>query len=289
MEIPIKKLKCGFEISALGLGTWRAGGMLQRQKTNDDDKDILAIRKAIKLGFTRFDTAEIYADGSAEVILGKGIKGTARKNLFITSKVSKPNLKYDDVLRACEESLRRLGLNYLDLYLIHAPNYNVPIKETMKAFDRLAEEGMIKNIGVSNFGTESFKKAQACARNKIVLNQVHYNLIFREPFVEGLLDFCQANDIMLEAWRPIEEGSLANSGIEILDRMAEKYGKTQVQIAINWLVCQKNVVAVAKSSSINHLKEDFGSVGWKINKIDIDLLAKKFPIKLSVSNAVRLG
>lgn len=289
MKMPTKKLSCGFEVPVLGLGTWRACKMFQKRKTNKDDKDIMAIQKAIGLGFTRFDTAEIYAEGHAEEILGKGIKDVERKELFITSKVCKDNLEYSKVLRACENSLKRLGLDYLDLYLIHSPNHTVPIGETMNAFDRLMDEGLIKNIGVSNFGVESLKKAQAYTQNKIVLNQVHYNLIFREPLAEGLLDFCQKNDVMLEAWRPIEEGSLANSGVEVLDKMAKKYEKTQAQVAINWLISQKNVVAVVKSSNLEHLSENFGSIGWKMDKRDIVMLAKKFPIKLNRSNAVNLG
>jgi diketogulonate reductase-like aldo/keto reductase len=258
MKITTKTLSCGFEIPVLGLGTWRACKMFQKRKTNKDDKDIMAIQKAIRLGFTRFDTAEIYAEGHAEEILGKGIENAERKKLFITSKVCRDNLKYSKVLRACENSLKRLGLDYLDLYLIHGPNYDIPIEETVKAFDRLLDEGLIKNIGVSNFGVESLKRAQASARNKIVLNQVHYNLIFREPVAEGLLDFCQENDVMLEAWRPIEEGSLANCGVEVLDKMAKKYKKTQAQVAINWLISQKNVVAVVKSSHCGHLLENIG-------------------------------
>lgn len=289
MKMPTKKLKSGFEIPVLGLGTWQAGRTCQKQKTKKDEKEIMAIQEAIKLGFTRFDTAEIYAEGHAEEILGKGIENVERKKLFITSKVHKSNLEYSDVLRACENSLKRLGLDYLDLYLIHAPNPEVPLEETMEAMGRLSDEGLIKNIGVSNFGVESLKKAQAYTQNKIVLNQVHYNLIFREPFAEGLLDFCQKNDVMLEAWRPIEEGSLANSGVEVLDQMAKKYEKTQAQVAINWLISQKNVVAVVKSSNSEHLLENLGSVGWKIGKKDIEMLAEKFPIKLNRSNAVNLG
>jgi diketogulonate reductase-like aldo/keto reductase len=180
----------------------------------------------------------------------------------------------------------RLGLDYLDLYLIHGPNQDVPVKETMKAFDRLINEGLIKNIGVSNFGVESFKRAQACTRNKIVLNQVHYNLIFREPVAEGLLDFCRENDVMLEAWRPIEEGNLAKKGISILDQIANKYGKTQAQTAINWLISQKNVTAVVKSCDTEHLLENIGSIGWKIKKGDIDLLTEEFPI-MSKENYIK--
>lgn len=180
-------------------------------------------------------------------------------------------------------------MDYLDLYLIHAPNHDIPIKETMRAFDKLKAEGLIKNIGVSNFGVESFKKAQAATANKIVLNQVHYNLIFREPLIDGVLDYCQKNDIILEAWRPLQFGDLAKPGIAVLDEMARKYEKTQSQIAINWLISQKNIATLFKTSSVKHLEENIGSVGWQMDEGDVESLAKKFPIQLDRSNAVRLG
>jgi diketogulonate reductase-like aldo/keto reductase len=111
MQIPIKKLNNGFEISELGFGTWEMGGRFEKEENYDEEKDIRAIQKATELGFNRFDTAEVYADGYAEEILGKAINGFDGGKLFITSKVYKTHLKYDDVLRSCEGSLKRLGLS----------------------------------------------------------------------------------------------------------------------------------------------------------------------------------
>jgi diketogulonate reductase-like aldo/keto reductase len=281
MKIPTKKLKSGFEIPTLALGTWQIGGGWERSKNyQDEEKDIVAIR---------FDTAEVYADGYSEEILGRALAPYNRPDFFITSKVWKEHLAYDDVLRSSEKSLNHLGVNYLDLYLIHAPNPNIPIKDTMRALSKLCDEGLIKNVGVSNFGVESFKEAQEYSEGKIVLNQVHYNLIFREPVVEGLLEYCQNNDVFLEAWRPLQKGNLTKSGIEIVDRVCKKYGKTPAQVAMNWLIAQKNVVTLFKTSSIEHLEENMGAVGWEMNQADIDLLTNEFPIQLSRSNAVNLG
>jgi diketogulonate reductase-like aldo/keto reductase len=277
MKIPVKKLKSGFEMPVFGLGTWQMGGRLERNPENDDRKDITAIREAIKLGITHIDTAEQYAAGYAETIIGKAIEGLDRSKLFIVSKVSPQNLKYEDVFRSCEASLKHLKTDYLDLYLIHYPSLEIPIEETLKAMDKLVELGLIKNIGVSNFKTARLKEAQKHTKNKILVNQVYYNLKMRQPEHDGLLKHCQENDVFLEAYRPVEKGALLAQSTPILEKMAKKYGKTPAQIAINWLASQNNVITLAKSSSIEHLKENLGSIGWQMKDEDIENLRDNFP------------
>lgn len=289
MIIPNKELNSGFKIPVFALGTWEMGGRKTRIENYNPEKDIEAIQGAYANGIKRFDTAEIYADGYSEEILGIAIKDLDRKDVFITSKVRDEKLHYDDVLSALEASLKRLNLEYLDLYLIHAPNSNIPIEETMKAFNRLKDEGLIKNIGVCNFNQESLKKAQSVSSSPIVLNQVHYNLIFREPAVDGVLQYCQENDIFVEAWRPIQQGNLCRPGIKQVDELCEKYKKTPAQIAINWLICQKNIVTLSKTSNLEHLRESLGALDWKMDEEDIISLEKDFVIQLERSNAVRLG
>jgi len=151
------------------------------------------------------------------------------------------------------------------------------------------KEGMIKNIGVSNFSVESLREAQKCAKNKIVSNQVHYNLINREPELSGLLDFCQRNDVMLTAYRPLEKGLLIKGDVKILGDMCEKYGKTPAQIALNWLISQRNVVTISKSTNIDHLKDNLGSVGWTMGAKDVETLRKDFPGQRTKSNVIPLG
>jgi diketogulonate reductase-like aldo/keto reductase len=288
MQIPTKKLNNGFELQVLGFGTWYMGGRFEKESNYDESNDIQAIKKTIELGGYRFDTAEMYAQGYSEEILGKAIKGYDRKNLFITSKVSPEHLSYDAVISSCKNTLAHLQMDYLDLYLAHSPNPDIPVEETMRAFDYLKEKGLIKNIGVCNFNVERLKEAQSKTKNKIVLNQVHYNLIFREPAKKGLIEYCQKNDIFLEAWRPIQQGSLAKRGIDVVDKLCEKYKKTPAQIAINWLISQKNVITLTKASNIKHLEEDFGSVGWNMSEEDVQLLVKDYPIQLDRSNAIQL-
>lgn len=290
MNIPNKKLISGFELPSLGLGTWEIGGRKEKDANyKDENKDIEAIKQAYALGMTRFDTAEIYANGYAEEILGKAISEFDRSKLFISSKVQSKNLGFDDVIKSCEASLNRLKMDYLDLYMLHGFNQAVSLEQTMKAMDLLKERGLIKNIGVCNFAVKTFIEAQKLANNKIVLNQVHYNLIFREPVVGGVLEYCQKNDVIMEAWRPLQQGNLTKHGIQIVDEMCKKYNKTPSQIAINWMISQENVVTLFKTSAIEHLQENFGAIGWEMEKNDVDLLSNDFPIKLDRSNAVQLN
>ncbi|MCK5061299.1 aldo/keto reductase [Candidatus Parcubacteria bacterium] len=287
MNIPTKKLKSGFEIPVLGLGTWDFGGKKERIENYDESRDIIGVQKAIEMGFTHFDTAEMYAQGYSEEILGKAIKKQDRSKLFITSKVSPANLRYDDVIKSCKASLKRLQLNYLDMYLIHVPNHDIAIEETMRAFDELKKQGLIKSIGVSNFSIESFEEAQSKTNNKIVVNQIHYSLLFRIPEATGLLKYCQENDVLLEAWRPLHYGQLGATGTRIMDELAEKYNKKPAQIALNWLTSQDNVFTIVKASSINHLEENLGAVNWEMEKDDIEYLRDKFPYQSKRSCAVQ--
>ncbi len=260
-------------IPVLGLGTWGFGGEYGRSESKDE-KDIESIRNAIDLGFTHIDGAEMYGHGHTEELIGRAIRGRYREKLFITSKVWKDDLSYDNVICACEKSLKRVGTDYFDLYLVHAWNKDYPLKKTMEAMDVLVEEKLVKHIGVSNFFTSSLKEAQSYSRNKIVTNQVDYSLLVRDAEKE-LLPYCQAQDIILTAYTPLSRGKLATPGFKVLDEIAKKYGKTQAQIAINWLISHKNVITIPKSGNIEHLKENLGGIGWRMDRLDIERLNKE--------------
>lgn len=286
--IPTKKLKSGFEMPVFGIGTWQMGGRFDRNPKNDDKADIAAIRAAIELGVTHIDTAEIYADGHAEELVGEAIKGYDRKKLFITSKVDTPHFKHNLVIKSCEASLKRLGVDYLDLYLLHAPPEDgIAVGEPVIALDELVDRGLVKNIGVSNFAASTLVAARQASKNKIVTNQVHYNLRVREVEKSGLLKYAQENDVMITAYRPLEKGMLDSS--TVLTEIAKKYDKTHFQVAINWLISQENVVTIAKSTRVDHLRENLGAVGWNLDSVDIELLRKEFPGQLKISDVIELG
>lgn len=276
-----KNLTEDVQIPALGLGTWGMGGKEEKDTTYDKE-NVLAIKTAIKLGITHIDTAEFYGNGHAEELVGEAIKEFNRKDLFITTKVKGENLSYEDVISAAKRSLKRLGTNYIDLYLIHWPNPDIPLKETMKAMDYLVKEKLVRFIGVSNFSVEEMKEAQKHSENKIVANQIEYNLLvrdkglFSEDMESEILPYCQEKDILFIAWRPLALGQLAKPGLPLLDDLARKYNKTQAQIAINWLVSKKNVITIPKATGIEHLKENLGSIGWKLEQKDIVRLDNEF-------------
>lgn len=279
-----KTLKCGFSMPVLGMGTWQMGGRMERDSRNDDAGQIQALKTGLDLGFNLIDTAESYADGKAEELVGEAIRGYDRGKLFLASKVWKTHVAYDDVLRAAENSLKRLGTDYLDLYLYHQVNNEVPLKETMRAFDRLVSEKLVRYIGVSNFALERFKRAQACADHKIVVNQIHYSLSMREPESE-LLPWLQENDVMIQAWRPLR----GVPDCALLNELCAKYGKTKSQIALNWLIMQKNIVTITASSSARHIQDNLDAAAFEMAPSDVELLTRDFPEKKFISDAVPLS
>lgn len=279
-----KTLKCGFSMPVLGMGTWQMGGRMERDSRNDDAGQIQALKTGLDLGFNLIDTAESYADGKAEELVGEAIRGYDRGKLFLTSKVWKTHVAYDDVLRAAENSLKRLGTDYLDLYLYHQVNNEVLLKETMRAFDRLVSEKLVRHIGVSNFALERFKRAQACAEHKIVVNQIHYSLSVREPESE-LLPWLQENDVMIQAWRPLR----GVPDCALLNELCTKYGKTKSQIALNWLIMQKNIVTITASSSARHIQDNLDAAAFEMAPSDVELLTRDFPEKKFISDAVPLS
>ncbi len=283
-----KELKSGFFLPELGFWTWPMWWYKHKIENYDSSKDIEAIKFAIKNWITHFDTAELYGTGSAEEILGEAIKNYDRKKLIIASKVKGSNCSYSAIKMACKKSLKRLNLDYLDLYYIHWREKQFDLKDCMKAMDELLEEGLIKNIWVSNFSLKSLKEAESYTKNKIVANQVHYNLIYREPEQE-LLEYCQKNDVLLVAWRPLELWKLANSWTSVLVDIATKYKKTHAQVAINYLTSQENVVTLFKSNNLEHISENLWALNWNLSQEDLENFKNNFSAKVEKSDTIALG
>ena len=276
IEIPKKCVK-DFCLPVLGFGTYRMGGKTQRDPTNNDQQDVAAIQAAIDLGLYHIDTAESYADGYCEQLGHQAIKNIDRKKLFITTKVRASNLSHDDVIAAAKRSLERLGIEYIDLYLIHRPSQDIPITETMRAMDYLYENGLVKNIGVSNFNADQLAAAVAATKHRIVNNQIHYNLSARFHEQHKTLDFCQKNNILVTAYRIVGYEQLT-AGLALLNPLAKKYQKTPAQIAVNWLISQPNIVGLIKSTNPAHIEENLGALGWQLTEDELAHLSKNFPV-----------
>ena len=264
--IPRKSLPCGFSLPALGLGTWGTGG---RQDAIPDGPEANAlagtIRAAVDAGFPRIDTAEDYAAGFSETLVGRAIAGLPRESLFLTSKVWKTHLRRADVLVACDASLARLGTDHLDLYLIHQVSDEVPLEETREAMDEL--------------------RAVAASRHPIVLNQVHYNLRVRECEASGLLDGCREHGVMLEAWRPLRD----LSPCPLTDELCARYGCTFPQLALAFLLCQPGVVTLSAMRTAAHLPENLAATAIRLEPHDLERLRHDFPGQLTVSPTVPLS
>lgn len=284
-----KNLTPKVKIPVLGLGTWRMGGGLRADYSQDKDH-IEALKYAISLGITHIDTAEIYGAGHAEELVGEAIKGMDRKKLFITTKISPQNIfTQGQIRRHAEASLKRLQTDYIDLYLIHWPNPLVQMKNVMATFDNLVLEGLVRFIGVSNFSVRQLQSTQNYSENKIITNQVEYSLLCRDPERE-LLPFCQParhrlspqalaggkEGVILTAYTPLANGKLTQKGYYALDKVSKKYKKTPAQVALRWLIEKSQVIVIPKSSSKEHIREIAGTIGWKLEKEDQEYLDGEF-------------
>lgn len=194
---------------------------------------------------------------------------------------------YEGIHRSFNASLKRLDTDYVDLYLLHTyPNPGTPIEETMRAMNELVDSGKVRHIGVCNMTPRRFEAAQAASKHPIVLNQVHYNVQYREVEARGVIQHAQEHDVLAVAWRPVQKGELTEN--QLMTDLAEKYAKTTTQIAINWLVSQKNVVTIAKTSSKEHLLENLGALDFTMSDEDIERIRSEYPDQKFVSDAVPL-
>lgn len=274
------KTIAGIRLPAIGIGTWNMGRVKwprtiigEKPDHSEDEKCIAALKEAIKLGMWHIDTAEMYSSGHAEQIVAKAIKEIPREKVFITTKVLPSNLKREYLLAAARSSLQRLQTDYADLYLIHWVNSTAQIRDAIEFMDELVESGKVKHIGVSNFSTTQLKLAQSYTDNKIVTNQVEYSLLDRSCEKE-LLPYCQENDVILTAYSPLAQGKLLKN--KTLASIAAKHGRTIAQVALNWLVSKKNVIAIPKAADVEHVTENAGAVGWKLGKDDLEVIGKEF-------------
>ena len=261
----------GDKIPLLGLGTWAVGGRSSPDRSGDD-AFVASIKTAIELGYTHIDTAEMYAGGHTEQLVGRAVKGFKREDVFVATKVSAQNLGYGDVPRALAGSLKRLDMDYVDLYLIHWPSKRIPLEETFNALNELVDRGQVRHLGVSNFDLDELQQAQALSVTPIITNQVPYSLSKRQYVKNGVLAYCQANDILLTAYTPLKGGVLKNAAVR---GIAEQHGAAPAQVALNWLIRQQNVITIPKSANETHLQENLGALDLKLTQDEIDQLDSK--------------
>jgi diketogulonate reductase-like aldo/keto reductase len=264
----------GLSIPKIGFGAWRIGGGTSPNRSLDS-KSLTALRTALEVGYTHFDTAEMYAGGHSEELIGEAVRGSGKKReeVFITSKVTPSHLKYDDVLTACDASLRRLKMDYIDLYLIHWPQVGAKYEETFRALNKLVRDDKVKHLGVSNFNLKLLKQAQSLSETPIITNQVPFSVSDRSYVNNGVLEYCQQNDILLTAYSPVDEGNLRSN--KTLEAIAKAHNATIYQIVLAWVISHPRVITIPMSFNSQHIKENFESANIELTKEEIDLLTRK--------------
>jgi diketogulonate reductase-like aldo/keto reductase len=269
----------GEKIPELGLGTWKMGGSPEEERA--------AIRRAISMGMNLIDTAEMYGN---EAMVGDALEG--EKGFFIATKASPHHFKRDDLIRACRESLSKLGVKAIDLYQLHWPSMTVDIKETISAMEELVDMGLIRYIGVSNFSTGEMEATMAAMKKyELVSNQVEYSLAVRDIERDGILDYCRKNRMTVIAYTPLAKGVLFDGSqprlAEAVAKVGKRHGKTPAQIALNWVVSHGPVVAIPKTSSAARVAENAGASGWKMTSGEMALLESSSLPKPSMASGLR--
>lgn len=255
------------KVSPIGIGTWGIGGG-SFPDSSHDERDLRAIKFAIENGLTLIDTAEMYARGHSEEIVGRAIKDFDRNDLFITTKVWNNHLHHDDVIKSAKASLKRLDSKYIDLYLIHWPSTSVDIRETIGAMESLVEQGITRYIGVSNFSVQQTREAmESASKYDIAANEIEYSLSRKEP-EKDVIPFCENNDIAVIAYTPINKGR-AKKVREILS-VSEKTGKTPIQVALSYL--KRRSIPIPKSTNHDHIREIAGALNFEISDQDYEKL-----------------
>lgn len=252
-SIPTHTLPSGDPLPVVGYGTWDL-----------DDADVHdVLPTALDAGYTHIDTAEGYQNEGA---IGDVIAGHDRDDLVLTSKVLPSNLHYESLLAALDGSLDRLGVDVLDLYLVHWPNPAISIRDTLRALERAHEEGLVRNVGVSNFSVYQLKFARRIAEVPIAANQIEFHPWYVRP---ELLEYCQAHDVVVQAAAPLARAAVLDDPV-VVD-IAETHDVTPAQVVLRWAV-EKGVVVLPKSTTPAHIRTNLALFDWDLGAEDTERL-----------------
>ena len=262
------KLPSGERIPVLGQGTWHLAEVAARR-----DTEILALRRGLDLGMTVIDTAEMYADGEAEKLVGEAI-ADRRDEVFLVSKVLPQHATARGTVAACEASLRRLGTDRIDLYLLHWRG-RVPLADTIEAFGGLQQAGLIRYWGVSNFDMPDMKELTALPGGlEVAADQILYNLSRRGPEL-NLFPLLRELRVPIMAYSPIEQGRIL--GHPVLREIAELHHATPAQIALAWVLRRDDVCAIPRASRLEHTNENRAAADIQLDQADLSQLDQEFP------------
>ncbi len=259
----------GEAVPALGIGTYRMGESAQTR-----GREVAALQLAVDAGVRVIDTAEMYADGGAESVVGEALRGERRRRAFVVTKVLPSNASRRRVIASCERSLARLGIDRIDLYLLHWRGAT-PLAETVDAFEHLVHQSRIARWGVSNFGVPDMQELYALlAGTHCAANQVYYSAS-RRGVEFDLLPWLQSRKVPMMAYCPFDEGRIL--GDRALTAIGRKHGVGTAQVALAWLLARPGVIAIPKSGSPEHLRENIAAASLKLDAEDLGEIDRRWP------------
>jgi diketogulonate reductase-like aldo/keto reductase len=251
MTVPTRTLPSGDEIPLVGFGTYD----IEPSETTE------AVRTALETGYRHVDCAEGYGN---EREVGEALADYDRDELFVTSKVLPKHLHYESLISACQDSLDRLGTDYLDLYLIHWPNPAISLRETLSAMARLVDEGLVRNIGVSNFTAYQLMFAQQISDVPIAMDQIELHPWFKQVELRA---YATEHDVPLAAAAPLARAAVFDD--PVIQDLADTYNKTPAQIVIRWQV-QNGIVTIPRSTTPDHIRSNLAVTNWTLDEDDMD-------------------
>ncbi|AEH49384.1 aldo/keto reductase [Parageobacillus thermoglucosidasius] len=273
IEKRVVTLPDGTAVPCIGQGTWHMG-----EKPQEKAKEIKALQLGIELGMKVIDTAEMYGNGASERLVGEAIKGR-RDDVFLVSKVYPHNAGLDNISTACENSLKRLGTDYLDLYLLHWRG-RIPLEETIEGMEKLRKEGKILRWGVSNFDTDDMKELWNTTNgSNCATNQVLYHLGSRGIDFD-LLPWHREYHVPIMAYSPLAQGGTLRKQLltdPIVNEIAKKYNVKPLQIALAWTIRTNDVIAIPKAGQEQHVLENAEAAAIELTQEDLKRLDEAFP------------
>jgi diketogulonate reductase-like aldo/keto reductase len=256
----------GRAMPVLGLGTWKMGEDRARAA-----EEVRVVQRALDLGISLLDTAEIYASGGSERVVGEAMKGR-RDTVFLVTKVAPSNASRRGTIRACEASLKRLGTDVIDLYLLHWIG-GTPIGETIEAFETLKADGKIRSWGVSNFDTddmEAIPEGAECCANQVLYNPQSRGIEF------NLIPYCQAHNVPVMAYTPLgQSGRVLNNAA--IAAIAKRHDATPAQVALAWSIRLPGVVTIPKTATLARVEENLAAVTLSLTEADLSEIDRAFP------------
>jgi diketogulonate reductase-like aldo/keto reductase len=252
------------------VGTWRYGAAPESAQR---DREVGAIQRAIELGQNHIDTAEDYANGGAEQVVGRAIAGSRREHLFIASKLWKNHVAAGTVRPAVEAMLQRLRTEYLDLLYIHHPWPDAPWRDAVSQINALIDEGVVRHIGVSNFNAAQLCEAEMLSHHPISAEQIRYSCGYRPAATPDLVEWCRAHHVTIVAYRPLDDGRLVSNAV--LADIGSQCDATPAQVALAWLAT-KGTLPIPKALTMHHVEQNAAAAAIRLSQNDVARIDRSF-------------